>query len=226
MGTPEFDAVGLRIGVWVRRQVARCVVRRALDLHVDGLEHVPASGPAILAARHYHHLYDAAAILVSVPRDVHVVVALDWLGSVTALRAMRCLASAARWPGVWRTGSKTWRFNRDGYLLSLRLLREGRPLLIFPEAYPTIDPGGSRKTAPDAILPFDPGVLILAERAGPSVPIVPVGVWYGARDESRRAMTLRFGAPVWHGVGERSSRESRLAIIEAEVRRLSLPPTV
>jgi 1-acyl-sn-glycerol-3-phosphate acyltransferase len=222
---PDVDTVALRVGAWFRRQVARCLVRRALDLHVEGLEDVPASGPAILAARHYHHMYDAAAILASMPREVHVVVALDWLGSGTALRVMRWLASAARWPGVWRAGSTTWRFNRDGYLLSLRLLREGRALLIFPEAHPTIDPSGSRKTDRNASLPFDPGFLVLAERAGPSVPIVPVGVWYCARDDGRQRMSLRFGAPVWHGVGERPSRASRLAVIEAEVRQLSLPPT-
>ena len=59
--------------------MARKLVDRALDLHVVGLEHVPSAGPAILVARHYHHLYDAAAILARVPREVHVLVALDWL---------------------------------------------------------------------------------------------------------------------------------------------------
>jgi 1-acyl-sn-glycerol-3-phosphate acyltransferase len=223
---PEVDTVAQRVGAWFRQQLARRLTRGALDLRVEGLEHVPVSGPAILVARHYHHLYDALAILASVPREVHVVVALDWLGNGTALRVMRWLASAARWPGVWRARSQTWRVNRSGYQLSLRLLRQGRVLLIFPEAYPTIDPGGGRKTGPHDFLPFDPGFLVLAERTGRSVPIVPVGLWYGTRAANGWAMTLRFGAPVGHGGGQRRSRPSQLAAIEADVRRLSRPPTV
>ena len=49
------------IAAWSRRVAARWLVARAVDLHVVGLERVPVAGPAILVARHYHHLYDAAA---------------------------------------------------------------------------------------------------------------------------------------------------------------------
>ncbi len=75
------NSIAARIGAWSRRLAARGLVERALDLHVVGLEHVPAEGAAILVARHYHHLYDAAAILACVPRQVHVLIALDWLGT-------------------------------------------------------------------------------------------------------------------------------------------------
>jgi 1-acyl-sn-glycerol-3-phosphate acyltransferase len=196
--------------------VARLLVARALDLHVEGLEHVPADGPAILVARHYHHLYDAAAILTSVPREVHVLIALDWLGTGNRLRVMRWLAAAARWPGVWRSGPR-WRLNRDGYLQSLQVLREGRLLLVFPEGHPTVDPEDARGADLDGIRAFDGGFLVLAKRAGVPVPIVPVGLWYAPRPRGGWTVWLRFG---------RRTHALQLAATESMVRNLSHPPAV
>jgi 1-acyl-sn-glycerol-3-phosphate acyltransferase len=205
------DTTAARIGAWSRRQAARLLVARALDLHVEGLEHVPASGPAILVARHYHHLYDAAAILASVPREVHVLIALDWLGAGGRLRVMRWLANAARWPGVWRSGPG-WRLNREGYRQSLHVLREGRLLLVFPEGHPTIDPAGMRQKDADGFGPFDAGFLVLAKRAGVHVPIVPAGLWYTPRPGGRWTVWLRFGRPTY---------APQLAATESMVRNLS-----
>jgi len=174
------ESIAARVGAWSRRHAARLLVARALELHVEGLEHIPASGPAILVARHYHHLYDAAAILASVPREVHVLIALDWLGAGARLRVMRRLANAARWPGVWRSGPG-WRLNREGYHQSLQVLRQGGLLLVFPEGYPTIDPAGMRQKDADGFGPFDAGFLVLARRTGVQVPIVAVGLWYSPR---------------------------------------------
>jgi 1-acyl-sn-glycerol-3-phosphate acyltransferase len=184
---------------------------------------VPTSGPAILVARHYHHLYDAAAILACVPREVHVLIALDWLGCGLRLRLMRWLAAAARWPGVWRAGPR-WRLNRSGYRLSRRLLGEGRLLLVFPEGYPVVDPEGSHTIDPDGCLPFDAGFLVLAERAGADVPIVPVGLWYAPRPAGGWTVWLRFGRSIRSDAAEQRPRRMRLAAVEAEVRRLSGPP--
>jgi len=221
---PTSDSIAARVGAWSRRLAARWLVARALELHVVGLEHVPAAGPAILVARHYHHLYDAAAVLACVPREVHVLIALDWLGGGTRLHVMRWLAAVARWPGVWRSGPG-WRFNRDGYRLSLKLLREGRLLLAFPEGYPIIDPEGSRRTDTDGIPPFDTGFVALARRAGLEVPIVPVGLWYAPRPGGGWTVWLRFGRPVRLSTAERGQHRAQVATVETEVRRLSAPPT-
>ena len=91
--TATSDPIAARVGAWSRRRAARWLVARAVDLHVVGLELVPAAGPVILVARHYHHLYDAAAILACVPRQVHVLIALDWLGRGGRLQLMRWLAA-------------------------------------------------------------------------------------------------------------------------------------
>ncbi len=209
----------LRIGAWGRRQAARLVLVRGVHLQVVGAEQVPRHGAVMLVARHYHHLYDAAAILASTTREVHIVIALDWLGEGLALRVMRWLADVARWPVVWRRGAE-WRFNRAGYESGRRLLREGRVLLIFPEGYPTIDPAGSRKSAD--FLPFQSGFLTLAEHAGVTVAIVPVGIAYG-NAPGGRSVWLRYGRPLAVGAGAPVDRRALLASVEAEVRRLSEP---
>lgn len=217
------DPVAKHIGAWSRRQTARAIIRHGVDLHVSGLEHVPGTGPAILVARHYHHLYDAAAILAAVPREVHVLIAADWLGDGFRLALMRRLAAAARWPMVWRGGA-AWRPNRDGYGASLRLLEEGRVLLVFPEGYPIIDPRPSPRSEADAFLPFDPGCLVLAERALCEVPLVPVGLAYARRDTNGWSVSLRFGAPHRHTRAERADRRAALARLESAVHDLSTSP--
>jgi hypothetical protein len=56
-------------------------------------------------------------------------VALDWLDGRPGA-ALRHLAGAARWPGVWRAGTRAHRLNRSAYRLGLDLLRVGRVLLV------------------------------------------------------------------------------------------------
>ena len=220
---PVGDSVVSRIGALSRRQIARALVKRALDLHVTGLEYVPERGPAILVARHYHHLYDAAAILANVEREVHVLIAADWLGAGRRLAMMRRLAAAARWPMVWRHGA-AWRLNREGYRASLEILEEGRLLLIFPEGYPNVDPLGTTKPDSEHFLPFDPGFLVLAERVRCEVPLVPVGLSYTKRHAGGWSTWLRFGAPMVHGCRGHAERQAALARMEAAVRDLSAPP--
>jgi hypothetical protein len=118
-----------------------------------------------------------------------------------------------------------WRLNRTGHRLCLSLLREGRPLLVFPEGYPAVDPKGSHKTDPEGFLPFDAGFLVLAERAGLEIPILPVGLWYSPRQGGGWTVWLRFGRPLCLSAGNRGQRRVQVAAVEVEVRRLSAPPT-
>jgi 1-acyl-sn-glycerol-3-phosphate acyltransferase len=217
------DPLVRRIGAWSRRETARALVNRNLDLHVSGLEHVPEVGPVILVARHYHHLYDAAAILATVPREVHVLIAVDWLDHSWRMAVMRRLAAAAHWPAVWRRGP-AWRLNRRAYCASLDILEQGRVLLVFPEGYPIIDPRPSPRTETHAFLPFDAGFLVLAERARRQVPVVPVGLAYAKRATGGWSVWLRFGAPVRHARLGRAERPVALARLESAVRDLSTSP--
>ena len=62
----------LQKGSWV-------VARRKVRLVVEGLENVPCTGPVLIAARHFHHLYDGCVMMKAIPRRLHFFVALDWV---------------------------------------------------------------------------------------------------------------------------------------------------
>lgn len=211
----------------VLRAASKALVRRRLDLRVEGLEHVPADGPAIIAARHFHHLYDGAAILASVPRPVHVLVALDWLTNGAGRIAMERACRAAGWPVVLRTHGPAGvdelaaaRAFRTAARRSTALFAAGNVLLVFPEGYPNIDPGYTPKADEAAYLPFQAGVVRLASLAaarGLRVPIMPAGFVY--QRGNRWRVTLRFGEPLT--LAGRTEESSTLRELESRVRVLS-----
>jgi len=87
----------IRFGAWL-------IVRRVMSVRVEGLEHVPRDEPVLFAARHFHHLYDGALLLIAVPRPVHIIVALDWVRGRPLRLAMEFICQLARWPVVLRDG--------------------------------------------------------------------------------------------------------------------------
>ena len=209
------------------RQGSRMLAQRRLDLTVEGTEHLPRSGPVIVASRHYHHLYDGVAMLDAVPRPLHILVGLDWATNPAVKVAMTALCRAARWPVVLRRDGATAvdpvearAELRRATEEAMALLGEGRVLLVFPEGYPTIDPGYTPKPDESAWLPFQPGFARLATIAaarGLVAPIVPAGVAYQRGERWR--VTLRFGEPVT--VMGRREEAGAIAAVEAAVRELS-----
>jgi 1-acyl-sn-glycerol-3-phosphate acyltransferase len=202
---------------------------RQIDLRVEGLEHLPATGPAIIAARHFHHFYDGCALVAVVPRPLKILITLDWMESASGLRLMQGACRIVNWPVVDRSDAQVRHVGattaRRQLLAATRacvdLLRAGQLVLVFPEGYPNIDPSFTPKTGDDAFLPFQPGFLrfaALAERDGMTrVPIIPVGLEYERGDHWR--VTVRFGRPVKH-LTEVDIRD-QVSAIEEQVRRLS-----
>ena len=80
----------------------------------------------------------------------------------------------------------------------LRLLREGRLLVIFPEGYPNIDPHYTPKIHAQEMLPFKSGFAAIAaaaeKRLGASIPLVPVGIRYTVGDAVDRPRKFRRSA--------------------------------
>jgi putative membrane protein len=185
------------------RMASQGILRVRGDLSVEGLGHVPADGPVIVAARHYHHLYDGCALLTAISRPAHIMVGLDWVGSRVGLTAMTAACRSAEWPIVSRAGANP---RLDGHKRadlrrsladSLKVLRRGHVLIVFPEGYPTIDPRPTPKSGPDEFLPFRAGfarIAIAAAAEGLHVPIVPAGFAY--RKTTRWQVSLRFGEPL------------------------------
>ncbi|WP_052890431.1 carotenoid biosynthesis protein [Thermogemmatispora carboxidivorans] len=189
--------------------------RRRLRIIIEGGEHLPARGPVIVAARHYHHLYDGCLFLRVIPRPVHILVALDWTRSPWQRRLMELLCALAGWPVILRperlrpeeTGAPISAYRLGEVAPYLRralrqaqaLLCRGDLLVIFPEGYPVVDPQPSPRSPEQPLLPFRPGLarlVELAERAsGSSIPVVPAGIiWSETRPPS---LTLRLGAPLF-----------------------------
>lgn len=194
------------------------------SVRVEGREHVPASGPVMLVARHFHHLLDGAVIVRYLPRPVHIIVGLDWADAAQR-RWMERACRAVEWPIVLRPATLG---ERDGYgrdelarytRAALRevtaLLHAGRVVVAFPEGYPNVDPTFARKAGDDAFLPFERGyqrMIALAERDGRTrVAVVPVGFHY---TRGRRwSIVARLGAARFNPSN---------AELEAAVRALSI----
>jgi putative membrane protein len=201
------------------------LVAKELDLHVEGRELVPSSGPVILAARHYHHLYDGCAVIATIPRQVQVMVGLDWIERPFALKGMQTACRSAGWPVVFRNTDEVDRavwlpVLRSALAESQAILRAGKLLLVFPEGYPTIDPHGSPKQRDDEFLPFHPGFARIAADAwktGTSAVIVPVGFHYAKA--SKWKVTMRFGEPI--DATESTSADRLTALVEQQVIALS-----
>ena len=138
------------------RPPLRRALQRWFDLRVDGLEHLPSSGPYLIAANHHNYL-DGVVLGVTVPEPISFLVM----------------------PRVWRATPLHPLFHRNirsipidleradvGALRqALQSLHEGRVVGIFPEG-----PFSVR----GRLEPGLPGVALLALRSG--VPVVPAGI--------------------------------------------------
>jgi putative membrane protein len=185
----------------------------------------------VLASRHYHYTYDGIAIYALTRREIRAVAALDWLPPGKLRGLLQAACRAAGWPSVLREpvlGTSDRESSRERRLLLLQasrdavdLLHAGHALLIFPEAYPVVDPHPTPVRANGEMLPFQPGTVrfavLAARQLSASIPVVPVGLRYTRGRRWR--LDLAFGEPVL--IGPDSDLDESLATLESEVRRLS-----
>jgi 1-acyl-sn-glycerol-3-phosphate acyltransferase len=222
----------------VMRFVADFLARGRLKAQTTGLQHVPERGPAILIARHYHHLFDGVALHWAIPRRIHLIVTLDWATDPFTRFFMELLLRVARWPAVLRvealerqrrgaqhkygfTESDLARYQHKALHEAVKLLREGKLLVIFPEGYPNVDPHYTPKTHADQMLPFKSGFAAIAaaaeKRLGAKIPLIPVGFRY-AVDQKWTAYT-NFGNPLY--ASDFDSRDALVEELENQVAVLS-----
>ncbi len=167
--------------------VGRLVFRLlGLRVRLEGLEHVPRAGAAVLAANHVSFL------------DFLL---LGLVGEEGGGRRVRFLARHDLWK-VWPVGALLDRMGHipvdraapaHAYLLAREALRRGELVGIFPEA------GVSRSYTVRALMP---GAVALARDTG--APLVPVVLWGGQRLWTAKTRpTWRRGVPVTIAVGPR-----------------------
>ncbi len=167
----------------VRAACARAL-RHLFDLRVEGTEHLPPTGPYILAANHHNYL-DGVVLGVAVSRPISFLV------------MPRVYRATPLHPYLHqRIGSIPVNLERPdpgAIKRVLRVLESGRIVGIFPEG-PFSQEG--------RLVPGQPGAALIALRAG--VPIVPAGIegtfeaLRGRRFHvpRRHPLSVRFGAPL------------------------------
>lgn len=184
-----------------------------LKTAASGLEHIPAAGPALIVARHYHHLYDGVALFAALPRPFHIIVTLDWVANAPIKMLLQTLTRIARWPALLRadalahsrkrgvkifSAEEVSRYQRRALRQAVDLLVEGRIVVIFPEGYPNLDPTYTPKTAADEFLPFKSGFVAVVsaaeKRLRQDIPIIPAGLHYDCG--TRWVAHLRLGASI------------------------------
>ncbi|MBO9351215.1 MAG: 1-acyl-sn-glycerol-3-phosphate acyltransferase [Thermomicrobium sp.] len=163
------------------------LLRLLIRFRIEGLEHVPRVGPALVAANHLHNA-DPVLIIAAFPRPVLFMAKRELFG-----------VPVIRW-FVRQSGAfpvDRGRPDRQALRHAERLLHEGMLVGIFPE--------GTRSVT-GTLQPPHPGVGLLIRR-NPSVPVLPVAIWgtevlpfNGAK--GRRPLrgwprvTVRIGPPV------------------------------
>lgn len=220
----------------VLRAGGKRVLAREAGLTITGREHIPATGPCVLVAHHYHHLLDGCALYMATGRPLHVLVGLDWAGSGLQRRGMELLCRVAGWPVITRPDAlersqasrevraEAQRLMRRAMRSSVELLADGQIVVVFPEGYPVIDPHGSPKQeSGERFLPFEPGVVRLArmaESGGGAIPMVPVGFVYERADDSHWRIGMNVGEPIRRA--DFADDDACLAALETAVRTLSV----
>ena len=142
--------------------IVRPLVSLLLGRCIKGLEHLPVSGPAIIAANHNSHL------------DILYLIAIMPLKAVPLLRPVAaadyfCRTRLTSWLsqtllGIIPLERKRGSFHADPLAGPAAALEQGEIVIIFPE--------GTRGT-PEELGQIKPGVAHLAKRF-PTVPVVPV----------------------------------------------------
>ncbi len=227
--------------------LARVALARDVETQVEGAEWLPREGATLIAARHYHNLFDGVALARYARRPTHIFVTLDWTRTPMQRHVMELACRIARWPAILRTDAFTRRRGsydamrayqlseaplmlRAATRLAIKLLREGQTLVIFPEGYPNVGPLPTPKADGRDFLPFAPGFARLAQLAGrdgkTQVSIVPAGFTYERLPEGhpRWRITLRYGPP--YQIAPHATPAEVTALVgevEAAVHALSAP---
>jgi len=199
------------------RTGARGLYRTFIPVHARDPQHVPATGPVILAANHIS-FFDTVVLMLSVPRRTYFVGKAEYLNNWKT----RALFPALGLIPIEREAARSAHAALD---VAASVLREGHALGIYPE--------GTRSR--DGLLhKGHTGVAQLALLTG--APIVPVGLIgtdriqpVGARvPRPFRRGEIRFGEPLDpanYGGPSRRRRQMMTADLMEAIRQLCERPT-
>lgn len=174
--------------------LSRWIARAFFALQVEGLEHVPQTGPAILAPNHVSYV-DPVLVGISVRRRVHFMAKKELFRNPLAGWFLRGLQA---YP-VTRE-----RVDPSTLKRTLALLAHGHVVLMFPEGT-----RGDGRVLGGA----KPGIAVIAARS--LAPVVPVFHWgaeqilpRGSRGGRWAPLRVRFGPPLRFAGDGRADRQA------------------
>ena len=198
--------------IWYRvgKVLVRWAVARIVRAKIDGLEHLPASGPCILVPNHQSVL-DPLLLQANLPRPVD-----------SMAKSTQFTQGFFRWilPRVHAFPVRRYRVDPQSVRVLFRRIGEERVTCVYPEGERSWD---------GRLQPFRRGTLRVLLRAG--VPIIPVGidgtyrVWprWASRPRAGLTVHIRIGEPILLGEHrDRQTREAVLSQTEATLRRALL----
>jgi 1-acyl-sn-glycerol-3-phosphate acyltransferase len=190
-----------RLGRWLTRQT----LGRVFNLRVEGLEHLPAPGPAILCAKH-QRWEDIPVVGMALPPPLHFIAKVE-LFQYPVIREL-----LGAWGGV-PVNRENPRATLSSFKRLSPLLNQGAYLVLFPEGtFVTgrVGPGKHRLIQLFLKLQGQNGLGLL--------PFVPVGVSYRPRPWGWEAV-VKLGPPLRVNQA-RQALDLTVALME-QIRRLS-----
>lgn len=166
---------------WLLLRLARLLT----GLRIDGLQHVPASGPVVVVANHLHNA-DPVLLAIAFPRALYVMAKRE-------LFERRWLARVLKLAGAFPVDRG--KADRNALRLAEAALTHGQAVAMFPEGTRSIS--GTLGTG-------QPGVGLIALRSrAPILPVAIVGTeslpgnggMNGLARRHGRVAAIRFGPP-------------------------------
>jgi 1-acyl-sn-glycerol-3-phosphate acyltransferase len=160
-------------------------------IYIDGLHHVPASGPCIIIANHPSSLMDAALLGIVLKRPVYFFTRGDVFVNKWVNKILSCLHMIP--VHNHENGRSSLHNNNNAFQKGQQLLLKGSVLVFFPESNSHVE---------RHLLPFRKGVFRLAFQTMQSngfrneLPIVPIGITYEHPTKSDTTVLIKAGLPL------------------------------
>ncbi|MDQ3141308.1 MAG: 1-acyl-sn-glycerol-3-phosphate acyltransferase [Bacteroidota bacterium] len=160
-------------------------------IYVTGRENIPKKGPILLLCNHPNSFFEACIISCFQPRVLHYLVRGDMFDK----KWLRPILKYTYQIPIYRMkdGFEKLRNNKSTFSKSFDVLKEGKVILMFPEASTLYVPW---------LRPLQKGAARLAigafeEREVEDLCIIPAGIYYRDALVSRNSVSLNFGQAIY-----------------------------
>ena len=210
---------------WIVRRLVRIYYPR---IEVTGAEHVPRTGPVLLAANHANSLIDPVIVGFAAARPVRFFAKAPLFDTPGLGPLMRALGMLPAFRG--QDDSAQVRRNLESLNVGAQALARGEAVGIFPEgkSHDSVKleqiRSGAARMAVQAVTQENAGRGSVADR----LELVPVGINYQRKQLFRSAIWVRIGRPIHvarfvaRHDGERQAMRALTSELEARLKRVVL----